>query len=100
VNNVLTDLNYRPYERRLAYAYGRWLARARYHAMPFATNCVYVPDSPATIILSFPIALPLVVNGLRDGICMLGMTSCGKLSIDACCVGASTASSSPLDVIA
>jgi hypothetical protein len=52
--------------------------------------------------LNFPIALPLVVKGLLEGICILGMTSCGcgKLPIELCCAVGSAPSSSPLDVIA
>lgn len=45
-------------------------------------------------------ALPLVVKGRREGIWMLGMTSCGKLSDAPCCVLASAPSSSPLDMTA
>src|SRR5689334_22554097 len=45
-------------------------------------------------------ALPLVVKGLLDGICMLGITSCGKLSAAPCSVCLSSASSSPPEVTA
>jgi hypothetical protein len=60
----------------------------------------YAPDSPATMTLNLPIALPLVVKGLLEGICILGMTSCGKVPISSGCAVSSAASSSPLEVIA
>jgi hypothetical protein len=50
--------------------------------------------------LNFPMALPLVVNGLLEGICILGMTNCGKLPKEPCCAVGSAPSSSPLDVMA
>jgi hypothetical protein len=59
-----------------------------------------IPVSPATMTLNLPIALPLVVKGLLEGICILGMTSCGKLLCEPCCVIVSAPSSSPLDIMA
>lgn len=49
---------------------------------------------------NLPIALPFVVNGLLEGICILGITSCGKLPEEPCCVVVSAPSSSPLDITA
>jgi len=58
------------------------------------------PVSPAISTFSLPMALPLVVNGRLEGIWMLGMTSCGKLSDAPFAVFVSPPSSSPLDVTA
>jgi hypothetical protein len=38
-----------------------------------------IPESPTTMILSFPIVRPVSVNNLRRGILTFGMTSWGKL---------------------
>ncbi len=40
-----------------------------------------VPESPATSTFSLPILFPSSVNGLRLGILMLGMMSCGALPL-------------------
>lgn len=52
-----------------------------------------IPFDPATMILHLPIAFPRCVKGLRLGILMLGMISCGALS----CTIDDTGSSSSLD---
>lgn len=49
---------------------------------------------------NLPIAFPFVVNGRLVGICILGMTSSGKLSEAPCCVAVSSSSSSPLEMMA
>lgn len=58
----------------------------------------HAPVSPATSTLSLLIALPLVVKGRLVGICITGMTSCGKLMVS--CGTSACSSSPPLDMAA
>jgi hypothetical protein len=98
VDDVFADLNNGPDERRLADSY-TLLSAQRLSPMPLYLGVrMYAPVSPATITLSLPIALPLVVNGRLVGICMLGITSCGKPEAPSCVSNGS--SSSPLEATA
>lgn len=45
------------------------------------SGLLYAPESPATSTLSLPIRLPSSVKGLRLGILIEGITSCGALPL-------------------
>jgi hypothetical protein len=97
VDDMLADLDDGADEGSLSYAYCVWSA---YIWSLEQVVVVDLPVSPAMSTFSLPMAFPFVVKGLLEGICMLGITSWGKLPDAPGCVLASMASSSPLDVTA
>jgi hypothetical protein len=98
MDDVFADLNDGSDERRFADTCAIVSAPSLHTRVTCVNATKYSPVSPATIILNLPMALPLFVKGLLVGICILGITSCGKP--EAACWVSECSSSSPLEATA